>query len=403
MARQQAFSIAGITSLDTLQAVKESLDKVIAEGGTFGAWKKQMLESGTLNLPRHRLDNIYRTNLQGSYMAARWDRILLTQATRPYIMYDALNDSRVRPAHLALDGIIRRVDDPFWTTHIPPNGYRCRCSIRSLSEHQARARSGPGKGLNNPALLEDGTPALPDKGWDYNPSDRLAGVNKALVDKRGKSSPVLMQALDAKLAGMEESKLKLILGSAVYNQARQALAVRKIDSPLTEAEQVALYAWTLDTGNDALFRKINNSLRTGEGIDELEPMIALMSSALDKLPNYEGKVYRAIKRGDFSGKFPKFDNNHVPFNYVMYKGFTGTSKNIEGTLRGNIRLNIKSLTGKDISAFSRIPAQKEILFLPDSVFYIENRVNFRKEIELWLLELPLGGKTASIKKMASKW
>jgi SPP1 gp7 family putative phage head morphogenesis protein len=183
LARQQAFSIAGITSLDTLQAVKESLDKVIAEGGTFGAWKKHMLESGTLNLPKHRLDNIYRTNLQGSYMAARWDRILLTQATRPYIMYDALNDSRVRPAHLALDGIIRRVDDPFWTTHSPPNGYRCRCSIRSLSEHQARARSGPGKGLNNPALLEDGTPALPDKGWDYNPSDRLAGIRQAITDR----------------------------------------------------------------------------------------------------------------------------------------------------------------------------------------------------------------------------
>jgi SPP1 gp7 family putative phage head morphogenesis protein len=199
LARQQAFSIAGITSLDTLQAVKDSLDKVITEGGTFGAWKKQMLESGTLNLPKHRLDNIYRTNLQGSYMAARWDRILLTQATRPYIMYDAINDSRVRPAHLALDGIIRRVDDPFWITHSPPNGYRCRCSIRSLSEHQAKARSAPGKGLNNPALLEDGTPALPDKGWDYNPSDRLAGVNKALADKRTKSSPVLMSALDDRL------------------------------------------------------------------------------------------------------------------------------------------------------------------------------------------------------------
>lgn len=183
LARQQAFSIAGITSLDTLQAVKDSLDKVITEGGTFGAWKKQMLESGTLNLPKHRLDNIYRTNLQGSYMAARWDRILLTQETRPYIMYDALNDSRVRPAHLALDGIIRRVDDPFWITHSPPNGYRCRCSIRSLSEHQAKARSATGKGLNNPALLEDGTPALPDKGWDYNPSDRLAGIRKAIAEK----------------------------------------------------------------------------------------------------------------------------------------------------------------------------------------------------------------------------
>ena len=183
LARQQAFSIAGITSLDTLQAVKDSLDKVIKEGGTFGAWQKHMLESGTLNLPRHRLDNIYRTNLQGSYMAARWDRILLTQETRPYIMYDALNDSRVRPAHLALDGIIRRVDDPFWTTHSPPNGYRCRCSIRSLSEHQAKARSGQGKGLNQQPVLDDGTPALPDKGWDYNPSDRLAGIRQAITDR----------------------------------------------------------------------------------------------------------------------------------------------------------------------------------------------------------------------------
>ena len=84
------------------------------------------------------------------------------------------------------------------------NGYRCRCSIRSLSEHQAKARSGPGKGLNNPALLEDGTPALPDKGWDYNPSDRLAGVNKALMDKRGKSSHVLLQALVDKLKKIPE-------------------------------------------------------------------------------------------------------------------------------------------------------------------------------------------------------
>lgn len=220
---------------------------------------------------------------------------------------------------------------------------------------------------------------------------------------RPKASRVLMSALDAKLASMTENKLKQIIGAAVYCQAMQGLAARNLSNVLTEAEQVALYAWTLDTGNDALFRRINHALRTGEAFDELEPMIALMRSALDKLPNYEGTVYRAVKRADFSGKFPKFDNDHVPFNYVMYNGFTGTSKQIEGTLRGNIRINIKSLTGKDISLFSRIPEQKEILFPLDSIFYIEKRVNFRKEIELWLLELPLGEKTASIKKMVSKW
>ena len=66
---------------------------------------------------------------------------------------------------------------------------------QSIKPRHAVARS---------CVLEDGTPALPDKGWDYNPSDRLAGVNKALMDKRGKSSHVLLQALVDKLKKIPE-------------------------------------------------------------------------------------------------------------------------------------------------------------------------------------------------------
>lgn len=41
LARQKAFSIAGIASLDQLQAVNDSLAKFMQDGGSFSDWKKQ--------------------------------------------------------------------------------------------------------------------------------------------------------------------------------------------------------------------------------------------------------------------------------------------------------------------------------------------------------------------------
>ena len=183
-ARQLAFTVSGLAGLEQIQQVKDSLDKAIESGQSFNAWKKSVDAMG-FGLPKHRLDNIFRTNLQSQYMAGKWEQFERNKANRPYVMYDAINDSRVRQAHLALDGKIWPIDDPQLHTHSPPNGYRCRCSLISLSESQAQARSGAGKGLNKPSVLPDGiTPANPDKGWDYSPRDRLAGVKKAIADRR---------------------------------------------------------------------------------------------------------------------------------------------------------------------------------------------------------------------------
>lgn len=181
--RQLAFTVSGLAALDQIQQVKDSLDKAISSGQSFNQWKKSVEAIG-LDLPKHRLDNIFRTNLQGQYMAGKWEQFERNKTNRPYLMYDAINDSRVRASHFALDGIIRGIDDPFWNTHSCPNGYRCRCSLISLTEKQALARSTDGKGLNKEAILPDGSMANPDKGWDYSPKDRLAGVKKAIADKR---------------------------------------------------------------------------------------------------------------------------------------------------------------------------------------------------------------------------
>ncbi len=185
LARQQAFSIAGIASLDQLQAVKNSLDEFMRSGGSFNAWKKKAAVLD-LNLPAHRLDNIWRTNLQGNYLRGHWEQFVRNAESRPYLMYDAINDSRTRPSHLAMDGVIRPVGDPYWRTRSAPNGFRCRCNMISLTEEQAMARSRPnpdgqGTGIYKTPQLEGGIPAEPDKGWDYNPfEDRLAPLRKAL-------------------------------------------------------------------------------------------------------------------------------------------------------------------------------------------------------------------------------
>lgn len=104
--RQISFSISGLASLHQLEAVKDSLSNAIAEGQTFRDWKKKVLTDGQLNLPDYRLDNIFRTNIQSNYNRGRWQRFQETKERRPYLMYDAINDSRVRESHLAMDRLI---------------------------------------------------------------------------------------------------------------------------------------------------------------------------------------------------------------------------------------------------------------------------------------------------------
>ncbi|WP_039900781.1 phage head morphogenesis protein, partial [Acinetobacter radioresistens] len=67
----------------------------------------------------------------------RWQQQQRNRDKRPYLMYSAIDDSRVRPSHLALNRIIRHIDDPFWLMYYPPWGFMCRCTVIALTEKQA--------------------------------------------------------------------------------------------------------------------------------------------------------------------------------------------------------------------------------------------------------------------------
>lgn len=215
--RSLAFSVAGMAKLDQLQQVIDSLTRALAEGATFERWKGEFLKApDALALPKHRLDNIFRTNIQGAYARGRCVHIEKNKTKRPYLRYSAINDARVRPHHLAMHGHVAKVDDPIWKTWMPPCGYRCRCTVISMTEQQAkvfaerdanRLKNDPDAAIARATAIAQG----PDKGWDYSPCENPEASTIAAAKKKRSGYAALLQSkLDeamrtaAKLRAMDD-------------------------------------------------------------------------------------------------------------------------------------------------------------------------------------------------------
>lgn len=153
-AHAKAFTVASVARLDILQDIRGALDQALKNGETLqdfqnrlqpvleakGWWGKGRIvdkstgeiEGKRLN-PR-RLETIYRTNLQSAYMAGRYQAQLANAEFRPWWEYVAVLDTRTRPRHRAMHGRVFRYDDPFWRAFYPPNGWNCRCRVRTRSQ-----------------------------------------------------------------------------------------------------------------------------------------------------------------------------------------------------------------------------------------------------------------------------
>lgn len=84
--------------------------------------------------------------------ARQWADIQENKDLFPNLRYRTVGDDRVREAHDKLNGIVKPVDDPFWDSYYPPNGWRCRCSVKPTNE-----------------AVTDHKPGIePDKGFAHN-------------------------------------------------------------------------------------------------------------------------------------------------------------------------------------------------------------------------------------------
>lgn len=164
--RALAFTISGYTKAQILKKFYDELLSVLEEGGTLQEFQSNMndfLESeGYEGLAPQQAELIFRTNIQTAYNVGHYQQMTnpAVKELRPYWQYDAVNDEATRPSHLAMDGKVFPADSPVWDVWFPPNGFKCRCTVRTLSKRQVEQR-----GLT----VEQGFPAVePDPHFGTN-------------------------------------------------------------------------------------------------------------------------------------------------------------------------------------------------------------------------------------------
>lgn len=194
-ARRAATTVSGLTGLDQIQAVIDSLTEAMRNGESLKEWQGAAIER-EWGLSKGRLSTIFRTNVQTAYTSGHWRSFEANRKRRPYLMWSAINDSRVRPAHLAMDGHIAPIDDPIWRVWHPPAGYNCRCSQISLTETQARDRGYGKQSVPN---------ARPDPGFeDGAPGDLLSILGAAAAKKLAAANARAAAAVQTRARAMEQ-------------------------------------------------------------------------------------------------------------------------------------------------------------------------------------------------------
>lgn len=172
--RHYSATVSRLASIDQIKTVLELVNKSTEDGSTFDEFKKLIAKEG-IELSDHHLANIYRTNMQMAYAHGRWTQQQANKESRPYLMYVAINDSRVRPTHLKLNNIIRHIDDPFWTLYYPPWDFMCRCHVIALTKKQAEKY-----GITSD---EDLPEVARNLGWSFNPATWGSNLNEVLDQK----------------------------------------------------------------------------------------------------------------------------------------------------------------------------------------------------------------------------
>ncbi len=164
-AKDRVFAVAGLARRSQVSQLHTALTAALEKGETLHAFKQRIASviaaKGWSGENAWRVENIYRTNMQSAFMAGRYTQMKAMAKTRPYWRYLAIKDRRTRPSHAALNGKVYPADHDFWDAYYPPNGFRCRCTVQTLSSRQVESR-----GLE----IEDDIPALitPDPGFTGN-------------------------------------------------------------------------------------------------------------------------------------------------------------------------------------------------------------------------------------------
>jgi len=171
---------------------------------------------------------------------------------------------------------------------------------------------------------------------------------------------------------IDEEKINFMVQQVDNNRLRE----NQMNYSLTDDEVIAIFFYTLDVLDNILdeklsvFSLINTNLAKRKIPNNLLPFIDYLIKGLEKLPNYRGTVYRGIKNLKLTN-----DLKYQKDNKIVWVAFTSTTTKFqvmkdEFVPECGTRIILYVEEGKDISNFSRFPAESEILLLPNTQFCV---------------------------------
>jgi SPP1 gp7 family putative phage head morphogenesis protein len=94
----------------------------------------QLAKKEDISFNKNYLQAEYQTARTAAQMAEKWERLQADKDLFPNLKFRTVGDDRVRDEHERLNGIIKPIDDAFWSRYYPPLDWRCRCDVVATAE-----------------------------------------------------------------------------------------------------------------------------------------------------------------------------------------------------------------------------------------------------------------------------
>ena len=195
----KAFTVAGAMKIDLVGDLHQSITSALENGTTLAKFRKDF----DAIVEKHgwqyrggrsfRTKVMFNTNLRTAHMAGRWKQIQRVKESRPFMVYKTVGDQQVRPEHSSWESTVLHVDDPWWDTHYPPNGWGCRCYVNTANARQLKRQgltAGKAPPIKTTERVNSRTgeyfgqvPVGIDPGWNYNVGKAWTGQDVAFGSK----------------------------------------------------------------------------------------------------------------------------------------------------------------------------------------------------------------------------
>ncbi len=112
------------------------LNSRLVKNGKIQGWSAFKKEALKLNKTYNKnyLEAEWINAKQSAKHAQNWQEYQRNKDKYKNLKYKTQGDDRVREEHAKLKGIVKPIDDPFWDSYYPQNGWRCRCYVVQTNE-----------------------------------------------------------------------------------------------------------------------------------------------------------------------------------------------------------------------------------------------------------------------------